>query len=381
MAARRDARAPLAAFLAFGSYWGVWAVLVPTVQTAVGASKGTLGLALLAVGVGSLPAMLVTGRIVDRGVPQVLPTTFALLAFAALLPGLVGSTVALGLALLVVGACSGAADVAVNAEVSALEAETGRRLMQLGHALFSIGLIAGAVIAGLLRQADVGRLAVLAVPAAALLVAAALNRGAPGRPAPRDERGPRLRLPRGVVFLGLACTAAFVVEGGLETWSALFLRREFDTGAAVSAAGPASYATAMATGRLVAHRIVPRVGDAMLLGGGGALCAAGCVAASAAHTVPFAAAALFAAGLGVSVAAPTLFGAAGRSSPERARAVAAVTTLGYLGFVVGPPVVGGLAELAGLRASFALLGLVALGIAVAAPRLPLGAGAAAQPTP
>jgi fucose permease len=297
------------------------------------------------------------------------------------LPGLAGSTLALGLALLAVGACSGAADVAVNAEVSALEAETGTRLMQLGHALFSTGLIGGAIAAGLLRQGGVGRLAVLAVPAAALLAVAALNHGAPARPAPRDGAGgPRRRLPRGVVFLGLACAAAFVVEGGLETWSALFLSRELDAGAAASATGPASYATAMAAGRLVAHRVAPRVGDTRLLAGGGALCAAGCVGASMSDAVPLAAAALFAAGLGVSVAAPTLFGAAGRSSTERARAVAAVTTLGYLGFVVGPPVVGGLAELAGLRASFALLGVVALGVAIAAPRLPLGAEAAARPT-
>jgi predicted MFS family arabinose efflux permease len=157
---RPEARGALAAFLAFGAFWGGWAVLVPSVQTAVGASKGQLGLALLGIGLGSIPAMTLVRRFVDRGLHLILPVSFVALAGAALLPAIVGSVAMLGAVLFVLGAFSGVLDVAINADIAAIEAETGTRLMQLAHAFFSIGVIVGAAIAGIMRQVGAGRLPV-----------------------------------------------------------------------------------------------------------------------------------------------------------------------------------------------------------------------------
>src|SRR5688500_15314482 len=84
-------RGPLAAFFAFGLFWGGWAALVPAVQAAVGASKGELGLALLFVAVGSVPAMLLTGRELDRRGTRILPLLLAAFAAATVLPAFVGS--------------------------------------------------------------------------------------------------------------------------------------------------------------------------------------------------------------------------------------------------------------------------------------------------
>jgi predicted MFS family arabinose efflux permease len=375
-------RASLVAFAALGALWGGWDALLPAVQEAVGASKGTLGLALLGVGVGALPAMLLTGRLLDRGVPRVLPLSFAAVAAAVLLPGAAGSVATLGAVLIVLGACSGAADVAMNTEVAALEASTGRRLMQLAHALFSLGLAAGAIASGLLRQAGAGRFGVLALLAATALVAALATAVAETS----SPQARRLVLPsnslllgtrpsRALVLLGVACAVAFVVEGGLEAWSALHLQRDLGAGAATGAAGPAAYGIAMAAGRLFGHRLAGRLQDRALLAGGGAVAAAGLLLASAAGSVPLAAGAFFVAGIGVSVAAPILFGAAGRTGS--AGALATVTTIGYLGFVVGPPIVGGIAQLVGLRGSFAALAGLAALLALAAPRLALDRRAAA----
>jgi MFS family permease len=99
----------------------------------------------------------------------------------------------------------------------------------------------------------------------------------------------------------------------------------------------------------------------------------GLLAVSAAGMAAFAIASFFVAGSGVSFAAPTLFGAAGRGAPEaeRGAAVATVTTLGYLGFLVGPAIVGGVAQAVGLRASFVVLAGAAAIVALAAPRLRL----------
>ena len=130
-------RGPLAAFFAFGCFWGGWAALVPAIQDAVGASKGELGLALLFVGFGSLPAMLVTGREIDRRGARLIPGLLAGLGLAVLLPAFAGSVPALAASLFVIGVLTGALDVAINAAVSELELRRGTRLMQLAHALFS----------------------------------------------------------------------------------------------------------------------------------------------------------------------------------------------------------------------------------------------------
>ncbi|MDX6513162.1 MAG: hypothetical protein QOE36_2666 [Gaiellaceae bacterium] len=372
MRVRPEARGALAAFLAFGAFWGGWAVLVPSVQTAVGASKGQLGLALLGIGLGSIPAMTLVRRFVDRGLHLILPVSFVALAGAALLPAIVGSVAMLGAVLFVLGAFSGVLDVAINADIAAIEADTGTRLMQLAHAFFSIGVILGAAIAGIMRQAGAGRLPVLAALSGCLLAAGLLNRNPPRR-VPADSLRARPRLRRAFVFLGVACAGAFIVESGIENWSALFLERELHTSPGASALGPGFYAAAMATGRLSGQKLTGRVSDALLLGGGALISVVGLLVAAAAHSLPLVVAGFFVGGIGVSVAAPITFSAAGRGAPEheRASAVATITTVGYLGFLVGPPIVGGIAQAVGLRLSFVALAGVATLLAIATPRLAL----------
>jgi fucose permease len=311
--------------------------------------------------------------VLDRHLQLLLPGSFAVLALLVLLPGLAGSVLALGGTLVLVGACSGVLDVSINAEVAAVEAETGRRLMQLAHGLFSVGVIVGAVLGGLLRQAGAGRIGVLGALGAVLLLAAVANRGRPAHAL--AEQAPARRRPnRSLVLLGAACAAAFMVESGIENWSALFLERDLDAGAAASAAGPASYATAMAAGRLASQWIVGRVPDAAILGGGALLSLGGLLGAAASQSVPVAAVCFFLGGAGVSVAAPILLSAAGRGAEQHERAgdVALITTIGYMGFLVGPPIVGGIAQAVGLRGSFVALACIAAVLAAGTPRLALG---------
>jgi MFS family permease len=366
-------RGPLAAFFAFGFFWGGWAALVPAIQDAVGASKGELGLALLFVGIGSLPAMLFTGRELDRRGARLIPILLAGLAVAAVLPAFAGTLPALAAALFAIGVLGGALDVAINAAVSELEVRRGARLMQLAHALFSAGVLAGAIGSGLARQAGADRLEVLGGVAAVLFVAAALNLGHEHvvRKA-AIARG--LRLSRAAIPLGIACAAAFVIEGGMENWGALFLERELDAGPAASALGPAAFGGAMMLGRLSGQWLERWLGDTLLLMGSFGVALAGLIAVALAPNVPVAVAAFFVGGAGISIAAPALFGGGGRNAAphERGRAVATVTTIGYLGFLVGPPFVGGAAEAVGLRAAFAALALVAVALVVATPRLGLG---------
>jgi predicted MFS family arabinose efflux permease len=364
-------RPVLGAFAALGLLWGAWAALVPSVQAAVGISKGQLGLALLFVGLGSVPAMASVGFFVDRFGAVVLPASLAALALTAVLPALAGSLAGLAAALFVLGAASGMVDVAMNSEVAALEAATRRTFMPLAHALFSIGVIAGAVSAGVARQLGAGRTSVFVGVAVLVAATAWWNR----RPYPRlgEARPGRRRIRARFAALGLVCALAFLIEGGIENWSALFLERDLGAAPAVSALGPGAYAVAMVAGRLSGQWLHSRARDTVVLGAGGLVSVGGLLAASQAGSAPLAIVSFFVAGAGVSVAAPILFGAAGRGATDadRGSAVATVTTIGYLGFLAGPPIVGAVAQSLGLRASFLVLAGVAACVAAATPRLAL----------
>jgi MFS family permease len=364
----------LAGFAVLGLFWGAWASVLPDVQRATGASKAGLGAALLFVTVGSLPAMLlVAGPAVDRFGARAVATACAAFAAATALPGLATSVVVLALTLVAAGAGSGALDVGINANVARIESATGSRLMPLAHGLYSVGILSGAVGAGLARGAGAGREAIL------LAVAVLIALAAPALAGPADERrsppraaGPerprlRLTLERTLVVLGLAGAAAFVVEGGMESWSALFLERQLHAHPDVSGLGPGVFGGAMALGRFFGQ--ATRIPDRTLLAGGALLACCGCLLAALAPSPAVALVGFAVGGAGISLNAPIVFGLAGRGRRGAASAVATVTTIGYVGLLVGPPLVGGVGQLLSLRASFVVLAAVAAAVAAAATRL------------
>ena len=333
-----------------------------------GASVAELGVALVFISVAALPAMLLAGRVSDRLGPRAVAPALALFAATLALPGLAHSVPQLALALVAVGAASGALDVAINVAATAVEA-SGTRIMQLAHALFSAGFLVAAVTVGLAREAGAEPLPVLLAAVVVVLAAGALNRGYPVPTGPIVAR--RLVVSRRLLLLGALCAVAFVVEGGIENWSALFLERTLEASPAVSGLGPGLFATAMVAGRLLGQALDVRLGDRYLLAAGAGLAASGLVLAAGAPTVPLALLGLFLGGAGISVAAPTLFGAAGRNAPnsERGSAVASVTTISYLGFLAGPPLIGVVSGALGLRAGFGVLAAISALLAVAAASL------------
>jgi MFS family permease len=358
----RSILATNAAFAAFGAFWGAWAAVLPAVQRHVGASKGELGLALLFVAVGALPAMLATGALVDRLGRSLVGPSLLLFAAAIVAPGFADSVRGLALALLGVGIGSGALDVAVNAQASSLEAASGRRLMPVAHALFSAGLVVASVSVGLARQAGAGPHGVLLAVAAVLAATALANARAPRLPRNRLRSARRLQLTRTLAALGLLCAIAFVVESGAENWSALYLESRLGSDPAVGGLGPAAFAAAMVAGRLGGGALERRLGERRLLAAGALVAATGLLVVAAAPSFGFALGGFALTGLGISVAAPTLFGVAGRSAgeDERGTAVAAVTAISYLGFLAGPPFIGAVAGALGLRAAMVAIAAVAL---------------------
>jgi MFS family permease len=355
-------------FAALGLFWGAWASVLPSVQRATGVSKGGLGLALLFVTVGSLPSMFFVARpAVDRFGARTASVACFAFAAATTLPGLATSLGALIGALFLAGATSGALDVGVNANAAAFEAAHGRRLMPLAHGLYSAGVLVGAVAAGLARGGGVHREPILLTVAAVIALAAVLLAFDPASNSllqASPEPAPRIRIPRALLAIGAVGALAFMIEGGSESWSALFLERQLHAHPSISGLGPGVFGASMAIGRFYGQ--ATRFGDRALLAGGALVAAAGCAVVAAAPDPWVALTGMVLAGLGIALNAPILFGAAGRVAPS---AVATVTTLGYVGLLVGPPLVGGAAQLTNLRGSFVLLALVAAIVAAAAARL------------
>jgi hypothetical protein len=233
--------------------------------------------------------------------------------------------------------------------------------MPLAHGLYSVGVFAGAIGAGLARGAGAGREGIL-VAASALIALVGIWTATDNVPVSAPETH-GLRFSRVLIAIGLIGAAAFVIEGGVESWSALFLERQLHAHPTVSGLGPGFFGASMALGRFYGQ--AAKLGDRTLLAAGAAVAAIGCVATATAPNAAVALCGIALAGAGVSLNAPIVFGAGGRRS---ASAVATVTTLGYAGLLVGPPLVGGVAQASSLRVSFAVLAGLAAAVAVAATR-------------
>ena len=206
-----------------------------------------------------------------------------------------------------------------------------------------------------------------------LLAAAVLNRDQPARRRGGDEIRRRFRLRRHVILLGIVCGAAFLTEGGIENWSAIFMEQELDASPFVSALGPASYAFAMVVGRFSGQWVTGRVPDRQLLGGGALVSLAGLLVAAARPRRADRDGGVLPGRRGCLRRSP---GCVQRCGPNRRReragsSVATVTTIGYMGLLVGPALTGGTAELLGLRAAFVVLAGVMVVLAAMAPRVRL----------
>jgi hypothetical protein len=388
-----------AVFFIDGAMFASWVSRIPAIASSAHAHNGTLGLALLAPAIGALITMPTVGRsLAHRSSRSFCVASTAVLAGALVLPALAQSVVVLGGALLLVGSANATLDVSMNAHGVSVERRLGRPILSSLHAAWSFGGFTGAGLGALAAQAGIS-------PAAHLLGAGALF-GAAGLLAchwllPGDEDvdadAPRLRLTRlpvRLALIGAACFCSFLAEGGAADWSAKLVRDDLAGSAALGALAYASFAVSMSTGRLLADAAWSRWGPVKLLRRFSLLAAAGFAAALAIGTATSALIGFAALGLGLSAAVPTLFrSAAEQPGVATGSALAAVSAIGYTGFLAGPPLVGGLAEVSSLRAAcgvfvFAAVLVLALAGAAGPQQLPARApdgrpspGASSRPSP
>ncbi len=351
---------------------GVWVARIPEIQQRLGLDDGRLGLVLLMSAGGALVAMPLTRVLAQRLGTRALAWGSAGLT-CVLLPLIPGApnVPSLMAVFFAYGAASGVLGVVVNAMAVELETTGGRPILSTFHGLFSLGGLVGSLIAaGCLAWpiAPVPAVAGAAVGiAASYLLAgpwlpAAVIRANAGGAAAGEKPGwtlppSRLILLGGFAFLGL------VGEGSMGDWSAVFLRRSLGASATLAGLGYAAYSGGMTAGRFAGDALSSRVGDVVLIRGGAILAAAG-LGAAVLIGHPVAAIVGFAlVGGGLANAVPVLYRAASRTpGVEPVSGIATTSTVGYLGFLAGPPLIGLIAEattlgtaLGGVAAAIALI--------------------------
>ncbi|WP_435099879.1 MFS transporter [Arhodomonas sp. AD133] len=370
-------RATSLVFFVAGALLATWGPHVPTVQERLDLTPGVLGVVLLAPAVGGLAAMIVTAGLIQHfGSARVTRTAGVVASLLLPVPVLAPSLSVLAGGLLAFGACLGATDVAMNAQGVEVERAYARPIMSSLHAQFSIGGLAGAGLATLLLSMHITASAHVVAVAAACAFAVAVAGGAmlADGQATAAEESPRFARPRGLLLvLGIVGVLSMLGEGAMLDWAAVYLRSVLEVGPGMAAAGFAAFSATMTAGRLMGDRVVARLGRVRVLRGGGLVAGTG-LALGLAFDSPAAAVAGFAAvGLGLANVVPLVFAAASRvPGVPPGHGLAAVSTVGYFGFLVGPPAIGAVSELTTLTLGLSLVVAFSLTISVlagqAAPR-------------
>ncbi|OBK28582.1 MFS transporter [Mycobacterium sp. 1165196.3] len=354
---RRAKVAVTAVFLAHGLVFSSWAAHIPHVKAGLGLSDATLGTALFGAPLGSVVATAVSHWALPRwGSHRLIPVTVAGYAAAGTTVGLARSAAALFAALALWGLFQGALDVAMNTQAGTVERLAGTPIMARFHGMWSLGALAGAVIGAVCVSAGVGLTVQLtALGLAVLIVVETLTRrlipDAAETAAPTGHaEGDRAWMTPTVAILAAVAFASFLCEGAATDWSANYLRNVVGAGPSVAAVSYAGYTCAMVVTRFGAPRLHARVPSRRLLPGLALMAVVGMSVTLATANAWIGVLGFAALGAGVALLVPTAFSAAyGASSAGSAIAIVAAT--GWLGYLLGPPLIGHLSGRVGLSAA------------------------------
>jgi predicted MFS family arabinose efflux permease len=351
-------------FLLYGVAISSWAPMVPYVKARLGLDERTLGFVMLGMGAGGLLTLPISGMLSHRYGTRVMtwigaPCVCTFMPLLALAP----TPLALSAALFGFSASLGAMGIGMNSQAIEIDRLGRKPVLSRIHGIYSVGALSGSALMSALLRMGVS-LPACAASLAACMAALSLsqrNHLLPGQPAPKPA-GTKRRFvmpPKRVVLLGLLCAILFMGEGAMLDWSAVFLSSNRGLDAATAGFGFTAYAVAMTASRFLGDLFTHRFGQENALRFG-ALCAAAGILCAVGFSTPLASFVGFAlVGFGLANTVPVVFAASGRVSDlSAAAALPIVTTLGYIGLLAGPALIGVIAKAVTL--STALSGVAAL---------------------
>ena len=380
---RTPAIATAAVFLLNATIIAGWVSRLPATRDRLGLRTAVVGVTLLMSGVGSLVAMPFVGRLAARWSSRpVIVVVASICALCLVLLSVTPNAVTTGIVLFVLGMTYGSWDVAMNIHGSFVDRSSGRDFMPRYHAMWSVGAAVGALLGALAASLGLGL-------TTHFVIAAAIGCGGSILVVLRwfvDDREPAVAhvevvdeadgsttlvkprlLSRRLVLLGVITLCACLLEGSAADWIALYLTDERAATASVAALGYGMWATAMALSRFSGTTLIDRLGRARAIRLAGVVVLTGVVVTLAAPGVYGSLAGVLLWGAGVALVFPAAMSAGGETPGRAADGIAAVSTIGYGGFLLGPPLIGLLGERIGLGNALWILPVLALGILLLAP--------------
>jgi hypothetical protein len=364
-AAKHARRAVATVLFCHGAATASWVTRLPSIKASLDLGAGGLGLALVGTPVGLAVAVVVTPAAVRR-FSSAATARWGLVCASLTItfPALAWSGVTLAVGLIGLGLAFGVTEIAANVQAVAVERLYGRPVMTGMHAMWSVGLIVGSVVASLAAAASV-------VPFAQLLVVGLLLAGVAAvvgrwlleptleRAAPEPSPGSiaRGRLPKEglLVIAGLIAFCAYLAEGSVSDWSSVYLHSAQHASLAVAALAVSGFSAGQVIGRLLGDRIITRVGRIATIRYSALIAAAGMALAIAAPSPAVALIGYGVLGLGSATIVPTAFSIAGMAAGATpARELSRVTAMGYAGLFLGPVAIGLAAQASGLAAALAI---------------------------
>ncbi|MGX5818909.1 MFS transporter [Chitinophaga lutea] len=361
-------------FFLQGIVFTSWAGRIPDFKTRFSLSDGELGGLLLSLPAGQMAGMALSGFLVARfGSRPVLLVAGVLYPAALLVVGAMNSIWALAVALAFFGLCSNLVNIASNTQAVNVEMLYRRSIMASFHGVWSTAGLTGVLVSMAMVNLGLSPLAHYAGVFGACVVAVVV---AGGYLLPRDvsvRKGPLLvfvKPDRNIVVLGLITFACMICEGTMFDWSSVYFEQEVHAPPSWSRVGFLAFMATMAGGRFMADRFIVHFGVKRMLQGSGVTIMTGLLLAAA---LPYPAPSMIGfllVGLGVASVVPMTYSLAGRSRTiQPGVALAMVSSIGFLGFLLGPPLIGFVAEAVGLRWSITLIAVLGLGTTLLAGSL------------
>jgi len=364
-----------AMFFFHGMVFSNWAARIPDVQSKLGLSEASLGLALLGLSIGVIVSLPFVGGVISRiGSHRVAVIGGAVYALALVPISLAPSFITLFLSLLMLGFAGGFNDIAINAQGVEVERRAGKSLISSMHALYSMGLAVGAFLGG--RFVGGSLLLHLGLAAAVLSVAnLAVFRFLLPIEGEGDEGTPAFSLPgRALWGIGLVVFLGTIAEGGMVDWSTKYMIDVVGEEGTRAALGLTVFSALMTVGRFGGDMIVRRFSRVTILRTGAVFAGSGLLIAVVFPSFYATLAGFALTGLGLATVVPLGFSIAGNTPGVPSGAgIAGVASIGYSSFLAGPPLIGFVAELTSLRASFGIVaGLLGVMFVMALVLRPVG---------
>jgi MFS family permease len=369
---RRARLAVTVAFVVQGICFAGLVTRIPTLQARFDLSDGSLGLLVglvpIIAGVGSVLAGALAPRYGSR---VILRVCGPLVPLGLVLIGYAGSIPVLLVGMVVVGFGLGSVDASMNIQGIRVQDDLGRSVVASYYAAFSLAGLVGAILASVAAESTLSLGAFFALIAAAtipfqLLVGGLLLPGHPAVEVVHSEKGHINWRP--VLLVGIALMCVYIADSGASNWSAVYLNDGLGSSEGTAALAYGVYALMTMVGRIVVDRYVDRIGPVPLVRIGGIVAVVAALAVALAPSPALALVAFGVLGLGICPAIPLAFSAAASHDKLASGvAVARVNVFNYAGFVLGAPLIGGIAETASLRWAFAALVPVLLVVPLLAP--------------